>query len=137
MRCGAGQRRERFGIPAIGDQAHLVRIIPNEETTHGQTHRHQGTKDHVSGLPIPHKNHPGDHWREDKRSDTIARHHDAHDEAATFLKPARDQRGCGEKKGAPPYRSNEPVPEIKSFDRGHCAGHVEPEAVHDGAQEKD
>src|SRR5678815_951541 len=88
-------------------------MITNEETAHGQAHGHQGTEDHISGLPIPHKNHPGDHWREDKWSHTVARHHDAHDQAATFLEPPRDQRGGGEKKGAPPYRSDEPVPKIK------------------------
>jgi len=137
MRRGAGLRRERFGIPTIGGQAHLVRMISNEETAHGQAHGHQYTQDHVGGLPIPHKNHPGDHWREDKRSDTVARHHDTHDEAATFFKPPRDQRRCGEKKGAPPYRSDEPVPKIKRFDRCRRAGHVDPQAVHDGAQEKD
>src|SRR5712691_6973817 len=137
MRQWAGLSRDRFGISTIGGQAHLMRMIPNEKTAHAQTHRHQGTEDHIGSLPIPRKNHPGDHWREDKWSDAITRHHDAHDQAATFLEPPRDQRSRGQKKGAPPCRSDEPGPEIKPFDRGHCAGHVDPEAVHDGTQEKD
>src|SRR5262245_11224254 len=126
MRRGARLRWDWFRIPAIGGHAHVVRMIPNEKTTDRQTHGHQDTEDHVSGLPAPHKNHPGDHWREDKRSDTIARHHDAHDETATFLEPPCDQRGGGEKKGASPYRSDEPIPKIKRFDRRHRAGHVDP-----------
>src|SRR5215813_11082791 len=48
MRRGAGLHQDRFGIPAIGGQAHLVRMITNEETAYGQAHGHQGTEDHIS-----------------------------------------------------------------------------------------
>ena len=110
-------------------------MITNEETAHGQTHGHQGTEDHIGGLPIPHKNHPGDRWRKDKWSNTVARHHDAHDQAATFLEPPRDQRGWGEKRRSA-LQKRRTRTKIKPFDRRHRAGHVDPQAVHDSAQEK-
>jgi len=136
MRGGAGLRLDRFRIPAIGGHAHVVRMIPNEKTTYGQTHGHQDTEDHVSGLPAPHKNHPGDHWRENKRSNAIAGHHDAHDQATTSVEPPRDQRGGGQEKSAAPYGSDKPVPEIKRFDRCCRTRHVDAKTVDEGAQEE-
>ncbi len=88
-------------------------------------------------MPAPHKNHPGDHWREDKRPNAVSSHHDAHDQTAAFVKPPRDQRGGGQKERTASGGGDEPVPEIEPFDRGHRAGHVDAETMHQGAQEKD
>jgi hypothetical protein len=112
-------------------------MIADKEARQRQTYGHQDTEDDVGGLPIPHKNHPGDRWRENKRSNAIARHHNAHDEAATFLKPPCDQGRRGQKKGTPPRGSNDPIPEIKRLDGCGRAGHVDPEAMYQGTQEED